>query len=65
MQSVEPPEAKITVPVATPGSPATESVSCAPYTIVAGAAASVNEGVALVIVSVVVVVCAKNVGSPE
>src|ERR1700676_3679711 len=63
--SVEPPDAKVTVPVAPAGSPESDSVSCEPYTIDAGAAASVKVGVALMIVSVVVVLCGANVGSPE
>ena len=65
MQSVDPPEVKVTVPVAAPGSPAAASVSCEPYTIELGVADSVNVGVALVIVSGVVVVCGANVESPE
>ena len=56
MHSVNPPEEKVTVPVAPTGRPATDSVSRAPKTIDAGAAASVSDGVALVIVSDVVVV---------
>ena len=42
VHSVDPPEANVTVPVAVPGSPATDSVSCAPYAMLAGAADSVN-----------------------
>jgi hypothetical protein len=64
-QSVEPPELKVTVPVAPTGSPESDSVSCEPKTIDDGAAASVNVGVALVMVSVVVVVCGKKFESPE
>lgn len=63
--NVDPPEAKVTVPVAPAGRPEAESVSCAPKTIVAGAADSVKDGVALVIVSGVVVVWGAKFRSPE
>lgn len=65
MQSVEPPDVKVTVPVAAPGRPETARVSCEPYTIEPGVADSVNDGVALMIVSGVVVVCGAKVESPE
>jgi len=64
-QSVAPPDAKVTVPVAPAGSPESDSVSCEPYTMDDGAAASVKVGVALVIVSVVVVTCDAKFESPE
>lgn len=64
-QSVEPPELNVTVPVAPTGSPESDSVSCEPYTMDDGAAASVKVGVALVMVSVVVVVCDVKFESPE
>ncbi len=38
VQSVAPPDVNVTVPDAVPGSPATDSVSCVPYAIDAGAA---------------------------
>ena len=38
--SVDPPEVKVTVPVASPGRPATDSVSWDPYAMDAGAADS-------------------------
>jgi hypothetical protein len=63
--SVEPPELNVTVPVAPAVRPESDSVSCEPYTIDDGAAASVNVGVAFVIVSVVVVTCDANVELPE
>ena len=50
MQSTEPPDLKVTVPVASPGRPATDSVSFAPYAMVAGAADSVIAVSALVTV---------------
>jgi hypothetical protein len=49
-QSVDPPEVKVTVPVAPAGSPATETVSLVPYGMLAGAAASVIDVLALVMV---------------
>ena len=50
LHSGDPPEEKVTVPVASPGRPATESVSCAPYATLDGAADSVKVGFALVTV---------------
>jgi hypothetical protein len=50
VHSGEPPELKVTVPVASPGRPATETVSCVPYGMLAGAAASVIDVAALVTV---------------
>ena len=41
VHSVEPPEVKVTVPVASSGSPVIERVSCMPNAIVDGAANSV------------------------
>jgi hypothetical protein len=64
-QSVEPPELNVTVPVAPAGSPESDSVSCEPYTMDDGAAASVKVGVALVMVRVVVVTCDAKFESPE
>ena len=49
-QSVDPPDVKVTVPVAPAANPDTESVSLVPYGTLAGAAASVSVGVALVTV---------------
>ena len=49
MQSVDPPDVKVTVPVASPGRPVTESVSAVPYGTLEGAADSVKDGSALVI----------------
>jgi hypothetical protein len=63
--NVEPPELNVTVPVAPAGRPESDNVSCEPYTIDDGAAASVKVGVALVIVSVVVVTCDAKFESPE
>ena len=65
VHSVDPPDANVTVPVASPGRPENDSVSCDPWTIDAGAAASVIEGVALLIVNVVVVVWGAKFESPE
>ena len=64
-QSVTPPELNVTVPVAPTGRPESDSVSCEPKTIDDGAAASVKVGVALVMMSVVVVVCGRKFASPE
>jgi hypothetical protein len=50
VQRVAPPDVNVTVPVAAPGIPATESVSWAPYAMVAGAADSVNVVFAIVTV---------------
>jgi hypothetical protein len=49
-QSVDPPEVKVTVPVALPGRPVTDSVSAVPYGTVDGAADSLNVALALVTV---------------
>ena len=50
VQSEEPPEEKVTVPVASTGSPATDRVSCDPYGMDAGDADSVIAVSALVTV---------------
>jgi hypothetical protein len=49
-QSVEPPDVKVTVPVAPAGSPVTETLSLVPNGMLAGAALSVIEVLALVMV---------------
>jgi hypothetical protein len=49
-QSVDPPDAKVTVPAIPAGSPETETVSAVPYGMLAGAADSVIEVLALVTV---------------
>ena len=49
-QSVEPPDLKVTVPVAPAGRPDTETVSLVPKGMLAGAAVSVIEVLALVTV---------------
>ena len=49
-QSVDPPDVKVTVPVAFAGRPVTDSVSAVPYAMLAGAADSVKVGSALVTV---------------
>ena len=48
VQSVAPADLNVTVPVASPGRPAIDSVSALPYGMLAGAAASVSDGSALV-----------------
>ena len=47
---VDPPDVKVTPPVAPPGSPATDSVSAVPYGMLAGAADSIIDVAALVTV---------------
>ena len=48
VHSVDPPEVKVTLPVASPGRPASDSVSAVPNGTLAGAADSVKDGSALV-----------------
>ena len=50
VQSVDPPEVKVTIPIAPPGNPVTDSVSCDPYPIDAGDADSLIAVSALVTV---------------
>ena len=49
-QRVDPPEVNVTVPVASPGSPLSDSVSAVPYGTLDGAADSLKVGFAVVTV---------------
>jgi hypothetical protein len=64
-QSVEPPAANVTVPVASAGNPVAESVSALPNPTLAGAADSVNVTLAFVMVIEVVAVWGAKLESPE